>query len=295
MTGVWHGFVIVGTVGSLIFFLALLYGNRKTSSDATTGHDFDGIEEYDSPLPMWWVWMFALTVAFAFGYLLWYPGLGNFGGLAGWSSADELERAQARHDERFAPLYAELAALTEDELHGSRQARQVGRRLFINHCSTCHGVSARGAFGFPDLTDDEWLWGEDLDSVKTSITRGRSAAMPAWGDALGDDGVTAATHFVLQLAGRDHQPDAAARGAGHYQTFCASCHGAGGTGNPAVGAPDLTNDVWLYGGDPEQLAHTIRHGRNGNMPAFADLLSGDKIHVLSGYVTSLGEERAEAR
>lgn len=293
MSSIWSWFVILGTLGSLAIFLALLFGNRKTSSDATTGHDFDGILEYDNPLPMWWVWMFVLSIVFGLGYLAWYPGLGNFGGISGWSSDDALERAQAAHDERFAPLYAELAQLDEAALHDSRQAMQVGRRLFINNCSTCHGVNARGAFGFPNLTDSEWIWGEGFANVKTALLNGRQAAMPPWQAALGDAGVFDVTHYTLSLSGAEHDQQAAARGKPQYQTFCVSCHGAEGKGNPALGAPNLTNDIWLYGGTAERIAFTIRNGRNGNMPAFDEVLSDDQIHVLAGYVTSLSQETGE--
>jgi cytochrome c oxidase cbb3-type subunit III len=290
MSGTWHWFVIIGTLGSLAFFLLLLYGNRKTDNDGTTGHEFDGIEEYDNPLPMWWVWMFVLSVVFALGYLAYYPGLGNYTGAGGWTSAGEVAAAASAHEERFTPLYQSLAELGEAALHDDRQARQVGRRLFINHCSTCHGVNGQGAFGFPNLTDDDWLWGDDFETVKTTITHGRKAAMPAWGSALGERGVAEVTQYVLKLAGRSHDTGAAERGATHYQTFCVACHGAGGTGNRALGAANFTNDTWLYGAGTEQIAHTIRHGRNGNMPGFSDVLDPARIHVLSGYVTSLGNK-----
>lgn len=292
MSSAWHWFVILGTLGSLAFFLLLLFGNRKTSTemDVTTGHSHDGIEEYDNPLPMWWVWMFVLSIVFALGYLAYYPGLGNFGGLSGWSSDDALASAQQAHEERFAPLYAELAGLDEDALHDSRQAMQVGRRLFINHCSTCHGINARGSFGFPNLTDEQWIWGRGFENVRTAISNGRNAAMPGWEGALGDRGIADVTQFVLALAGRDHDAPAAERGEPQYRTYCVACHGADGTGNPALGAPDLTNDIWLYGGTAERIAYTLRHGRNGRMPAFDDVLSADQIHVLSGYVTSLTED-----
>ncbi|MDZ7669016.1 MAG: cytochrome-c oxidase, cbb3-type subunit III [Gammaproteobacteria bacterium] len=289
MSSIWHWFVVLGTLGSLVFFLALLYGNRKTSNEATTGHVYDGIEEYDNPMPMWWVWMFVLSIVFALGYLVYYPGLGNFDGIADWSSDEALQDAQEAHEERFAPLYAELAQLDEASLHDNRQAMQVGRRLFINNCSTCHGVNARGSFGFPNLTDSQWLWGSGLDSVKTTIINGRNANMPGWQSALGDRGVADVTQYTLALAGRDHDGEAASRGEAQYNSMCIACHGAEGKGNSAMGAPDLTNDIWLYGGTAERIAYTIRNGRQGRMPAFDEVLSADKIHVLSGYVTSLGD------
>ncbi len=293
MSSVWHWFVVIGTLGSLAFFLALLYGNRKASSDATTGHDFDGIEEYDNPLPMWWVWMFALSILFALGYLAWYPGLGNFDGASDWTSRDAMQRDQAAHDARFAPLYAKLAALDEASLHDSRQAMQVGRRLYLNNCATCHGVNGRGTLGFPNLTDEEWIWGSGLANVKTALNNGRQAAMPPWQAALGEQGIADVTQFVLKLSGAGHDVDAAARGATQYQSFCVACHGPEGKGNPALGAPNLTNDIWLYGGGAEQIAEGLRNGRNGRMPAFNEVLSPDQIHVLAGYVTALSREQTE--
>ncbi|MEQ8861028.1 MAG: cytochrome-c oxidase, cbb3-type subunit III [Pseudomonadales bacterium] len=293
MSSAWNWFVVIGALGSLGFFLALLFGNRKTSSDATTGHDFDGIQEYDNPLPMWWVWMFVLSIVFGLGYLAWYPGLGNFAGAGDWTSATALQREQAAHDARFAPLYAELAALDESALHQNRQAMQVGRRLFLNNCSTCHGVNGRGASGFPNLTDDEWIWGAGFANVKTALNQGRQAVMPSWQAALGDDGVQDVTQHVLALAGKEHDTAAAARGATGYQTFCVACHGVEGAGNPMLGAPALNNDIWLYGGTAEKISETLRVGRNGRMPAFTDILDADKIHVLSGYVTSLSAPQSE--
>jgi len=290
MSSLWSWFVIIGTLGSLAAVMALLFSNRQSNAGETTGHDYDGIEEYDNPLPMWWVWMFILSVVFALGYLIWYPGLGNFAGVSGWSSQGQWQRQVDAHEARFAPLYAELAQLDEAGLHASRQAQQVGRRLFINHCSTCHGVTGQGAFGFPDLTDDDWIWGAGFDRVTHAIRNGLQAAMPGWGGALGDAGVTNVSHFVLQLAGREHDAAAAAAGAEPYRLFCVACHGEEGEGNPLLGSPDLTNDIWLYGGSLEQIAYTLRFGRNGNMPGHADILSEEMIHILAGYVTSLSAQ-----
>jgi cytochrome c oxidase cbb3-type subunit 3 len=290
MSSAWSWFVILGTVLSLVGTLAFLLSNRSTSGQETTGHDYDGIQELDNPLPLWWVSMFIVSILFAGGYLIYYPGLGNFSGLGNWSSADQVAREQQAHEDRFAPLYARLAQLDEAGLHADRQAQQVGRRLFINNCSTCHGVAGQGAFGFPNLTDDEWIWGKGFDKVKTALQNGRQAAMPGWAAALGDQGVDDVTQHVLKLAGSEHNPEAAARGAGQYAMFCVACHGPEGSGNPILGAPNLTNDIWLYGGTAEAIAFTLRHGRNGNMPSFARVLDPDRIHILAGYVTSLSQQ-----
>jgi len=290
MSSAWSWFVILGTVLSLVATLAFLLANRSTSGQETTGHDYDGIQELDNPLPLWWVGMFIVSILFAGGYLIYYPGLGNFSGIGNWSSADQVAREQQAHEDRFAPLYARLAQLDEAGLHADRQAQQVGRRLFINNCSTCHGVTGQGAFGFPNLTDDEWIWGKGFDKVKTALQNGRQAAMPGWAAALGDQGVDDVTQHVLKLAGSEHNPEAAARGAGQYAMFCVACHGPEGSGNPILGAPNLTNDIWLYGGNADAIAFTLRHGRNGNMPSFARVLDPDRIHILAGYVTSLSRQ-----
>lgn len=289
MSGGWHWFVIIGTVASLVGCLWLLFSNRSTSGEKTTGHVWDGIEELDNPLPMWWVWMFVGTVVFAVGYLIWYPGLGNFAGVSGWTSTSQFEEAAQAHEARFAPLYRELAALSPDELLENRQAQQVGRRLFINHCTACHGVGGGGGYGFPNLTDDEWLWGEDFAAIKQTILGGRSGIMVPWGAALGEDGVQETAHYVRQVAGLEHDSELAEAGSKHYATFCVACHQADHTGNQLLGAPNLVNDSWLYGNSLEEISFTIRHGRNNNMPAHADILGEEKAHILAGYVNSLSK------
>lgn len=287
MSSAWSWFVILGTIGTLIAAAVFLLMNRTTSGQETTGHDYDGIQELDNPLPFWWVGMFLITIVFAAGYVLYYPGLGNYGGLGGWTSTEQWQQEVERHDERFAPIYTKLAAMSAQELAADRTAQQVGRRLFINNCSTCHGVTATGAFGFPNLTDSEWIWGGGFDTIKQTIENGRTAAMPPWGAALGEQGVADVTQYVLSIAGRDHDAEAAARGRTQYANLCIACHGPDGHGNSALGAPDLTNDIWLYGRSADEIAFTVRNGRNGNMPAFRDTLGPEKIHVIAGYVNAL--------
>ena len=289
MSSAWSWFVIIGTLGSLVALAWLLVANRKTSGEETTGHDYDGIQELDNPLPMWWVGMFVLTIVYAVGYLIYYPGLGNIQGVAGWSSLDQWQEEVDRHDERFGPIYTKLAAMTPEEMAGDRVAQQVGRRLFVNNCATCHGITARGAFGFPDLTDGEWIWGGEFATVKQTILNGRTGIMPPWGTALGDQGVADVTQYILSLSGREDSTEAAQRGRNHYTTLCIACHGADGTGNPMLGAPDLTNDIWLYGGSADEIAFTVRNGRSGHMPSFADVLGKEKAHIVAGYVTGLGQ------
>lgn len=289
MSSAWSWFIIIGTLGSLIAAAVFLFANRTTSGEETTGHEWDGIRELDNPLPMWWVGMFLVTILFAVGYLVYYPGLGNVEGAGNWTSLEQWQDEVDRHDERFAPLYARLAAMSPEELAADRIGQQVGRRLFINNCSTCHGVAAQGGIGFPNLTDDEWIWGEGFDAVKQAILGGRNAIMPPWGAALGEDGVADVTQYTLSLAGRGHDAAAAARGKTRYDTICVSCHGMDGGGNPMLGSPNLTNDIWLYGGSADQIAYSIRHGRAGNMPAFLDVLGEEKAHILASYVSGLSQ------
>ena len=289
MSVFWSLFIIVGALGSLGWALWLLVSNRTKAKPTveTTGHDFDGIQEYDNPLPLWWVGLFIATIVFAFGYLVYYPGLGNFGGFGRWTSHEQWQRDVDAKNAQFAPLYQRLAAMNEAELHQSAEAQQIGRRLFLNNCASCHGMRARGGFGFPNLTDDEWQWGGDYASIETTIRGGRTAAMPAWGPALGDAGVADMAQYVLGLSGAPHDDAAAARAAPQFQTLCVACHGADGKGNPAFGAPDLTNDTWLYGGNADTIAFTIRHGRNGTMPSFTPTLGDDRIAIVAAYVSGL--------
>ena len=285
----WHWFVIAGVVVSLAAMLWLLLANRTISGNETTGHDWDGIEELDNPLPMWWVGMFVATIVFSIIYLVIYPGAGNVTGALNWTSANQHQAEVEAHEARFAPLYTKLARMDEAALVADRQAMQVGRRLFLNNCSTCHGVNANGSFGFPNLTDEEWLWGSDFDAIKTTLTYGRVAQMAPWGAALGDEGVTNVANYVLKLAGKPHDEAAAEAGITQFNTMCVVCHGADGKGNKLFGAPDLTNDIWLYGGNIEQLTFTIANGRQGNMPAQKDILDEEKIHIVSAYVRSLSQ------
>ncbi len=281
-------FVVVGTLGSLLTFFLILYLNRSTSNPGkTTGHSYDGIEEYDNPLPAWWFWGFIITIVFGVGYLLYYPGLGNFAGLGGWTQTGALESDQQQADERYGPIFAQYAAIPIDELVHDTAAMRMGRRLFATNCSVCHGTAGTGSAGFPNLTDSEWLWGGDAEQIKTTILGGRNAMMPSWEAALQDEGVTEVAEYVSQLAGREVDPTVAEAGKARYDMFCVACHGPDGGGQPMLGAPALNNEIWLYGNSRLRIEESIRHGRNGQMPAFAQRLGEDKVHILSAYVKSL--------
>ena len=285
-------FVIIGTLGSLVVYTLLLFMNRKVEKPGeTTGHEFDGIAEYDNPLPAWWFWGFLLSIVFALGYLIWYPGLGNFAGLSGWTSADQLARQQAQADERYSPVFAQYRNIPVEELANDPAAMRMGQRMFANNCAQCHGSGGTGSYGFPNLTDSEWQWGNSAEQIHATLANGRQATMPAWSGVLNAVGIRNVTEYVIQLSGREPVADQAVAGKIEYERLCAACHGMEGTGQPLLGAPDLTNNVWLYGGSREQITDVLRNGRNGRMPGFADRLDDDRLHILNAYVRSLAAEQ----
>ncbi|MBD3648955.1 MAG: cytochrome-c oxidase, cbb3-type subunit III [Pseudomonadales bacterium] len=291
MSSGFSWFVIIGTLGSLAVFFIILHFNRSVSRPGqTTGHSYDGIEEYDNPLPAWWYWWFVLTIVFGVGYLIYYPGLGNFPGISGWTQEKQLEEAQKAAEEKYGKIFEQFASVPVEELKDDPDAMKMGRRMFINNCAVCHGAEGKGSFGFPNLTDEEWIWGNSGESIQTTIMNGRTAAMPPWEDILGDQGVTEVVEYVLQLSGREVDAELASRGKSGFMTNCVACHGPEAKGNPMLGAPDLTNDIWLYGGSRLRIEHVIRNGRNGEMPGFDTKLGEDKVHILAAYVKSLGNE-----
>jgi cytochrome c oxidase cbb3-type subunit 3 len=288
MSSAFSAFVILGSLGSLLLFFLILQMNRTGNKPGqTTGHSYDGIEEYDNPLPSWWYWGFILTIVYGLGYLAYYPGLGNFPGLSGWTQVGQLEAEQALADERYGPIFAQYREVPLAELATDTVAMKMGRRLFSNNCAVCHGSAATGSFGFPNLTDDEWIWGGDAATIEATILHGRNAVMPAWQNAIGDQGVKVVTEQVLRLAGREVDVALADEGKVHFGMYCAVCHGADGTGQALFGAPNLTNEIWLYGNSRMRIEQVIKHGRNGMMPAFDARLGADKVHILAAYVQSL--------
>ena len=290
----WHWFVVVLTIGSIVGLLPLIWMNRGQQPGAqveTMGHVWDDdLEEYNNPLPAWWLNLFVITIVFSLVYLLLYPGLGNFQGFLGWSSKAQYEQEVAAIESELAPLYADYAAIPIPELVDNRAAMRTGRRLFLNYCAQCHGSDARGSLGFPNLTDDDWIFGGEPNQIYTSILDGRSGIMPGLESMLQAQGVEAVTHFVLSLSELEHDAQLAAAGQDQYQKLCFACHQADGSGNTALGAPNLTDDVWLYGSSYGEVRHSIAVGRNGEMPAHKQFLGEEKVHLLAAYVYSLSAE-----
>jgi cytochrome c oxidase cbb3-type subunit 3 len=294
----WSVFVAVATIVSLIACLVLLAiaSRRKViPGDDTTGHVWDGdLKELNNPLPRWWMVLFVLTVLFSFAYLWLYPGLGSFEGRWQWSSSAQYDAERARMAEQVAPLYEKFAAASPQALARDTRAMGVGQRLFINHCATCHGSDARGSKGFPDLTDDDWLWGGSFDAIKQSIAEGRTGTMPPMAAAVGGaEDVRRVAHYVLSLSGSPHDTLAGQLGRDKFAA-CAACHGQGGRGNPALGAPNLSDKVWLHGWGEQAIVSLINQGKTNVMPAHEGRLTPDQIHVLAAYVQSLSAPRVAA-
>ncbi|MCQ4323205.1 cytochrome-c oxidase, cbb3-type subunit III [Stutzerimonas stutzeri] len=303
MNAFWSGYIALLTLGTIVALFWLIFATRKGESKGTTdktmGHSFDGIEEYDNPLPRWWFMLFIGTLVFGIFYLVLYPGLGNWKGVMpgyedGWTQDKQWQREVDQADAKFGPIFARYSAMPVAQVAQDERALKIGGRLFANYCSVCHGSDAKGAVGFPNLADSDWRWGGDAETIKTTILHGRVAAMPAWGQVIGEEGVKNVAAYVRNDLGglplpEDSDADTVAGGQVYAQT-CSVCHGANGEGMTAMGAPKLTNPAgWIYGSSLPQLQQTIRHGRNGQMPAQEQYLGNDKVHLLAAYVYSLSQ------
>ena len=298
---IWIFAIVFGTLiacGLLIRFASNQTDDGETTE--TTGHVYDGIEEYDNPLPRWWVMMFWATIVFAVGYIAAY-GLGNMNGFltvevdgkqVPWSSTAQWQNEVQQFDIKVAPLFAEYAATPIVELVNNEAALQTGQRLFKSNCSVCHGSTAKGSQGFPNLTDNDWLYGGTPEDIVKTITHGRIGMMPAKGlmPAMTDEQVVATAQYVRSLSGLKHDAEKAEIGAGIFAQACTACHGADAKGMQITGAPNLTDEIWLYGGSTKQIEFTIRNGRSGKMPAQGDRFSKEQIHVLATYVYSLSHK-----
>jgi len=288
-------FIIVLTVLNTVAAVGLLVWMRKRRGESdrtsdTTGHVWDGdLREYNNPLPRWWLWLFVLSVLFAVVYVALYPGLGGIRGALGWSQVRQWEEMQAQQERQAQTILARFTGRDPLELAGDPAAVAIGRNLFANNCAACHGSDGRGATGFPNLADADWLWGGDAETVRTSIAQGRMGVMAPWQEVLGDKGVTDAAAYVMTLSGRKAGVGDAAAGAAHFATYCVACHGPDGRGNTAVGAPNLTDGIWLHGGSETRIRETIALGRQNNMPAQESRLGDTRIRLLAAYVLSLGE------
>jgi cytochrome c oxidase cbb3-type subunit 3 len=295
MTSGWSLFVVLVTLFNILGCLWLLRwtsrpksAGEKIGGGADTGHVWDkDLREYNNPLPRWWLWLFYLTVAFGLTYLVLYPGLGTFKGVKGWTQAGQYEQESAAAEAKTAAYLAQFASMTVPQLAKDPKAMATARNLFQVNCAQCHGSDGGGAKGFPNLTDDNWQWGGDPDTVVQTITAGRMAVMPAWEPVLGAKGVDQVVAYVQKLSGQQSDATLAAAGQTLFETNCAACHGVDGKGNPLLGAPNLTDTIWLYGGDPATLHQTVANGRNGQMPVFGERLGPERVRLLAAYATQL--------
>ncbi|HBY88201.1 MAG TPA: cytochrome-c oxidase, cbb3-type subunit III [Colwellia sp.] len=323
MSSFWNIWVWVLTLGSLVGCFLLLRMCLKNFAGVeegeSMGHTFDGIEELNNPLPKWWSTFFLLTIIWAFGYIALY-GLGNWTGLLGWKSSNQgilnlaeskaktlenlqkdsgvlvqYDREVAAADAKFGPIFEAYAARSIEDLATDGEALKVGQRLFIQNCAQCHGSDAHGTTGFPNLTDKDWLYGGTPEVIKETIMNGRIASgMMAWEGALGgDQGVKEVAAYVISLSGRSVDPELAKAGKDKF-ALCAGCHGPDGQGSLALGmpmgAPNLTDNIWLYGGSQRAIESSIRNGRAGVMPPWKDILGEEKVHLISAYVYSLSQD-----
>ncbi len=290
----WPWFI---TVPSVVGILAMWWLVRWMNKKPSDGSQLDGkpldhvwdedLVELNNPLPSWWKNMFYATIVFASVYLLLYPGLGAWQGLLGWTQKGQYERELSKAEDTFGPIYANYLEKDIISLSNDKDALKTGRRLFNNYCAICHGSDAAGSHGFPNLTDTDWLYGGKPENIKASITHGRNGAMPPWGQVLGNEGVFNVSEYILSLGGRDTNPTAVAAGKKKFSQLCVACHSVDGKGNQALGAPNLTDKTWLYGGSQRAVMASITDGRGGKMPAHKDFLDKGKIHVLTAYVYSL--------
>ena len=292
----WDYFIAIITVVSVIGCGVFLWSQSKRRVKVgagpdpdTTGHVWDGdLQEFHNPLPRWWMWLFYITVVFSVVYLILYPGLGTqFRGLLNWTSSGQHQAEVKAAEARFGPLFASYLKMDLPAVAADERGRQMGARIFQNNCAQCHGSDGRGSRGFPNLADGEWQWGGSPEAIKTSIVDGRTAAMPPMAAAVGGAAdVEDVAHYVLSLSGSTHDSVRATRGKDKFAA-CAACHGPEGKGNPALGAPDLTNKTWVYGGTVSAISETISKGRGGVMPAWKGLLSEAEMHLVAAYVHHL--------
>lgn len=261
----------------------------------TTGHVWDGdLQENNNPLPGWWMKLFYATIIFGFAYLMLYGGFGNIKSMLGWSELDEYQTELKAGDAQYGPLFQKYLAMDIPTVAKDHQAHEIGERLFLNTCAQCHGSDAQGVKGFPNLTDNDWLYGGDPQTILATLHDGRNGMMPPMADAVGNaEDVQNVANYVLSLSGSPHDEDKAKLGKPKFMV-CAACHGEDGKGNQAMGAPNLTDKIWLYGGNLNAIVEAINKGRKNQMPAYNGIIDEDKLHLLAAYVWSLSNSQKES-
>lgn len=302
VSGFWNLWVAGLTLFGIVFCAVILWANttKKLEGPAELhGHVWDeDLAEYNHPLPRWWMYLFWITIVFALAYLALYPGFGSNKGIWNWSSKDgpdsQYAKEMADAKAKYEPIFAKFRQQDLKAVAGDREAREMGQRLYLTYCSQCHGSDARGAKGFPNLTDNDWLWGGEPEQIKTTIMEGRSGVMPPFGPQLAGDQIKDVANYVRSLSNLAHDSVRAQRGKEVFQTNCVACHGPEAKGNIAMGAPNLTDGTWLYGSTEATITETVTKGRNNRMPAHKEFLGEAKVHLLAAYVIGLSQGSAQA-
>lgn len=288
MTAFWSWFIAALTLASIVGIVLLLLATARSKVSElqqTTGHVWDDdLTELNHPLPLWWLGLFLISVIFGGLYLAFYPGLGNTAGALGWTSAKEVKADLDETNRKFDTVFAQFRDQPIEQLENDPKALEFGHNVFANNCAVCHGSDARGAKGYPNLTDNDWLYGSQADTVLASVLKGRQGVMPPWGAVLGEQGVNEVANFVLSLSGRKVDEQLTAAGKTRYMTICIACHGPDGKGNPIVGAPNLTDATWLYGGGLDDVKVSIKNGRSGKMPTWEPILGADRARLVAAWV-----------
>lgn len=286
----WPIFITVIAVGGilgcgLLLWLTSTIKVESSEGDNTSGHVWDeNIREMNNPLPRWWVWMFIITIVFSLIYLVLYPGAGSFAGKFGWTSTNQYENEVKVANEKLAPLYAKFAAMSTEDLAKNAEAKMIGERLFMNNCAQCHGSDAKGNLGYPNLTDSDWLYGGSPEKIQETLNNGRVGMMPPMGAAVGTpDDVKNVANYVLSLSGGMHDAGRVEAGKEKFAA-CGACHGVDGKGNPDIGAPNLTDNIWLHGAGEASIIKRINEGKVNQMPAWETKFTPEQIKVLTAYV-----------
>jgi cytochrome c oxidase cbb3-type subunit 3 len=297
----WSSYIALVSLVGIVWCVWLLFSQRKAKvvhtadgAVADTGHVWDGdLRELNNPLPRWWMWMFLLSCVFGLVYLVLFPGLGSFPGVLGYSTDGSLMKSMTTANEELKPVYAKYVTMDIEQVAADPKAREMGQRLFLNSCAQCHGSDAGGAKGFPNLTDGDWLYGGSPENIKTTLINGRAGVMPPF-PQLDSKQIVDVANYVRSLSSLPADDLKAARGADVYKSNCAACHGPEGKGNIALGAPNLTDKVWLYGGSEATIVETVTKGRMAMMPSQDKVLSPEKIHLLTAYVWGLSNNKQPA-
>jgi cytochrome c oxidase cbb3-type subunit III len=297
----WSTYIALVSLIGIFWCIWLLASVRKTKvilgpdgQVTDTGHVWDGdLRELNNPLPRWWMWMFLISCIFGLVYLVLYPGLGSYPGILGYSTDGALMSSMTTANDELKPVYAKYVKMDIVQVAADPKAREMGQRLFLNSCAQCHGSDAGGSKGFPNLTDRDWLYGGSPKNIKTTITNGRSGVMPPF-PQLDSKQIVDVANYVRSLSGLPADDIKAARGADVFKANCVACHGADGKGNIALGAPNLTDKTWLYGGSEATIVETITKGRMAMMPAQDKVLSPEKIQLLTAYVWGLSNNQQPA-